>query len=269
MRSRGGSGAYTNKPLVALNNVILTVASGKRARAAFSESPLPFILKVREIPFNVRSPEHSLCSPCLFIQNSLGGKTLTVVLATVSPAVSAYDDTLETFQLIARAKAVKNDVKRNVDSTASLIKDIQAEVDAMKEQAARTPALGAKPGVEAVLPEKVVALEATIETLQRARLNVGSQFEPRESILMLLSLCDDLIPLPAPHAGLGGEVSCFCSIQTRALEEHGKRCPDSVRYAGARLTNSAVFTVSAVSSSSGLCRLRKRTTRCCWLAFGH
>ena len=47
------------------------------------------------------------------LQNSLGGNSKTVMLATISPADFNYDESLSTLRYAYRAKSIKNKPKIN------------------------------------------------------------------------------------------------------------------------------------------------------------
>ena len=48
------------------------------------------------------------------MKDSLGGNCRTVMIANISPAFSAYEDTYNTLKYADRAKQIKTIVKRNV-----------------------------------------------------------------------------------------------------------------------------------------------------------
>ena len=49
------------------------------------------------------------------LQNSLGGNAKTVMLATIGPAASNYDETLSTLRYAERAKRIQNKPRVNED----------------------------------------------------------------------------------------------------------------------------------------------------------
>ncbi|KAG5638375.1 hypothetical protein H0H81_000386 [Sphagnurus paluster] len=67
------------------------------------------------------------------LQDSLGGRTKTCIVATVSPARSNMEETLSTLDYAIRAKSIKNKPELNQRTTRnSLIKDYVAEIERMK-----------------------------------------------------------------------------------------------------------------------------------------
>lgn len=74
------------------------------------------------------------------LQDSLGGKTKTCIIATVSPARSCLEETLSTLDYANRAKKIRNKPEVNQRMTKkALIKEYSAEIDRLKSdlQAAR------------------------------------------------------------------------------------------------------------------------------------
>lgn len=83
-------GAAINKSLSALGNVINALAEGKRGHVPYRDSKLTRLL-----------------------QHSLGGNSITAMIATISPADDNYDETLSTLQYANRAKNIQNQASKN------------------------------------------------------------------------------------------------------------------------------------------------------------
>jgi kinesin family protein 15 len=66
-------------------------------------------------------------------QDSLGGNSMTYIIANVSPAEINFAETLSTLKFAARAKFIKNKAMVNEDSTGSL-SSLQEENRRLKEQ---------------------------------------------------------------------------------------------------------------------------------------
>uniref|UniRef100_K3X600 Kinesin motor domain-containing protein n=1 Tax=Globisporangium ultimum (strain ATCC 200006 / CBS 805.95 / DAOM BR144) TaxID=431595 RepID=K3X600_GLOUD len=79
-----------NQSLSALGNVISALANSKRTHIPYRDSKLTRLL-----------------------QDSLGGNTRTVVIATISPSETALDETISTLMFADRAKCVMVNVKAN------------------------------------------------------------------------------------------------------------------------------------------------------------
>ncbi|CAK9320007.1 unnamed protein product [Citrullus colocynthis] len=68
------------------------------------------------------------------LRDSLGGKTKTCVIATISPSANCLEETLSTLDYAYRAKHIKNKPEANQKiSKAVLLKDLYLEIERMKE----------------------------------------------------------------------------------------------------------------------------------------
>ncbi|KAK4432409.1 Kinesin-like protein KIN-5A [Sesamum alatum] len=69
------------------------------------------------------------------LRDSLGGKTKTCIIATVSPSVLSQEETLSTLDYAFRAKSIKNrpEVNRKVVKS-TLIKDLYSQIDRLKQE---------------------------------------------------------------------------------------------------------------------------------------
>lgn len=84
--------------------------------------------------------EHSLHIPyrdsklTRLLRDSLGGKTKTCIIATISPSAQSLEETLSTLDYACRAKNIKNKPEANQKvSKAMLLKDIYLEMEKMKQ----------------------------------------------------------------------------------------------------------------------------------------
>lgn len=69
-----------------------------------------------------------------FSQESLGGNSKTVMLATISPASLHVDETLATLRYACQARSIVNRVKVNEDSNNREISKLRTEVDRLRAQ---------------------------------------------------------------------------------------------------------------------------------------
>ncbi|KAK8939766.1 125 kDa kinesin-related protein [Platanthera guangdongensis] len=69
------------------------------------------------------------------LRDSLGGKTKTCVIATISPSIHCLEETLNTLDYAQRAKYIKNkpEVNRKM-MKSTLIKDLYCEIDRLKQE---------------------------------------------------------------------------------------------------------------------------------------
>ena len=63
----------------------------------------------------------------------MGGNSKTVMVATISPAGDNYEETLSTLRYADRAKRITNHAVVNEDPKAKLIRELRAEVEALKD----------------------------------------------------------------------------------------------------------------------------------------
>ncbi|KAL0347275.1 UNVERIFIED_CONTAM: Kinesin-like protein KIN-5B [Sesamum calycinum] len=84
--------------------------------------------------------EHSLHVPyrdsklTRLLRDSLGGKTKTCIIATISPSAHCLEETLSTLDYAYRAKSIKNKPEANQKVTkAVLLKDLYVELERMKQ----------------------------------------------------------------------------------------------------------------------------------------
>ncbi len=98
-----------NLSLSALGNVISALVDGKSSHIPYRDSKLTRLL-----------------------QDSLGGNSKTVMVATVGPASYNYDETLTTLRYANRAKNIKNKPKINEDPKDALLRTFQEEINRLK-----------------------------------------------------------------------------------------------------------------------------------------
>lgn len=67
------------------------------------------------------------------LKDNLGGNSKTVMVATISPAADNYEETLSTLRYADRAKRIVNHAVVNEDPNARIIRELRAEVEALKE----------------------------------------------------------------------------------------------------------------------------------------
>lgn len=109
-RDRFKEGTNINRSLSTLGNVIsalVDIASGSKQK---------LIVPYRE----------SILTKLL--QNSLGGNSKTVMIATLSPADINYDETLSTLRFADRVKRIKNHAIINENPIEKLIRQLKVKV---------------------------------------------------------------------------------------------------------------------------------------------
>ncbi|KAJ0987711.1 hypothetical protein J5N97_006067 [Dioscorea zingiberensis] len=69
------------------------------------------------------------------LRDSLGGKTRTCIIATISPAINCLEESLSTLEYAHRAKSIKNKPEVNQKLMKSaLIKDLYSEIDRLRQE---------------------------------------------------------------------------------------------------------------------------------------
>uniref|UniRef100_A0A674AN23 Kinesin-like protein n=1 Tax=Salmo trutta TaxID=8032 RepID=A0A674AN23_SALTR len=111
--ARQREGANINRSLLALGNVINSLADpkSKKAHIPYRDSKLTRLLK-----------------------DSLGGNCRTVMIANISPSSKSYDDTHNTLKYANRAKKIKSSLKRNVVSLDSHIGQYAVICESQREE---------------------------------------------------------------------------------------------------------------------------------------
>lgn len=100
-----------NLSLSALGNCISALVDGKSSHIPYRDSKLTRML-----------------------QDSLGGNTKTVMVATIGPADYNYDETISTLRYANRAKNIKNKPKINEDPKDAMIREFQEEIARLQAQ---------------------------------------------------------------------------------------------------------------------------------------
>ncbi|XP_061116055.1 stAR-related lipid transfer protein 9 [Conger conger] len=66
------------------------------------------------------------------LKDSLGGNSRTMMIATVSPSCSSYNETLSTLRYAAHARNIINKPRVNEDASVRLIRELREEIDRLK-----------------------------------------------------------------------------------------------------------------------------------------
>ncbi|XP_046405675.1 kinesin-II 95 kDa subunit-like isoform X2 [Ischnura elegans] len=101
--------AKINLSLSALGNVISALSHGKSQHVPYRDSKLTRLL-----------------------QDSLGGNSVTVMIANIGPASSNHEETLTTLRYANRAKNIKNVPQVNEDPKDAMLREFQAEITRLR-----------------------------------------------------------------------------------------------------------------------------------------
>ncbi|XP_048340096.1 stAR-related lipid transfer protein 9 isoform X2 [Sphaerodactylus townsendi] len=66
------------------------------------------------------------------LKDSLGGNSKTIMIATISPASSCYNETMNTLRYASNAKNIVNKPRVNEDANVKLIRELREEIDRLK-----------------------------------------------------------------------------------------------------------------------------------------
>lgn len=110
-------GAMINLSLTSLGTVINTIVDNLKATGK----------KQKHVPFR-----NSVLTKLL--KHALGGNSKTIMVAALSPASRNYDESLSTLRFADRAKQIKTKAVVNEDPKDKLIRDMAAELEALKKQ---------------------------------------------------------------------------------------------------------------------------------------
>ncbi|XP_075783354.1 stAR-related lipid transfer protein 9 isoform X2 [Pelodiscus sinensis] len=66
------------------------------------------------------------------LKDSLGGNSKTIMIATISPASSSYNETMSTLRYASNAKNIINKPRVNEDGKVKLIRELREEIDRLK-----------------------------------------------------------------------------------------------------------------------------------------
>ncbi|XP_018763162.3 LOW QUALITY PROTEIN: stAR-related lipid transfer protein 9 [Serinus canaria] len=142
-KDRITEGANINKSLVTLGIVISTLAQNSQM---FSSCQSINSLASEGESSHVESPPSGGSSgsrrPAYIpyrdsiltwlLKDSLGGNSKTIMIATISPASSSYNETMSTLRYAANAKNIINKPRVNEDANVKLIRELREEIDRLK-----------------------------------------------------------------------------------------------------------------------------------------
>uniref|UniRef100_A0ACD5ZH07 Uncharacterized protein n=1 Tax=Avena sativa TaxID=4498 RepID=A0ACD5ZH07_AVESA len=135
------------------------------------------------------------------LRDSLGGKTKTCIIATISPSVYCLEETLSTLDYAHRAKNIRNKPEVNQKMMKSaVIKDLYSEIDRLKQEvfAARE-----KNGIY-IPRERYLQEEAEKKAMTEKIEKLGADLEARDKQLVELKELYDAQKLLS--AELGGKL---------------------------------------------------------------
>ncbi|XP_030574023.1 stAR-related lipid transfer protein 9 isoform X2 [Archocentrus centrarchus] len=106
------------------------------------------------------------------LKDSLGGNSKTIMIATVSPSASSYNETLSTLRYAAHARNIVNKPRVNEDANVRLIRELREEIDRLKSmllsfEMQRNPSPSLSDERDGNLSEIVLQNELKVEQLTK------------------------------------------------------------------------------------------------------
>ncbi|KAI0597324.1 kinesin motor domain-containing protein [Biscogniauxia sp. FL1348] len=95
------------------------------------------------------------------LKDSLGGNSMTAMIAAISPADINYDETLSTLRYADSAKRIKNHAVINEDANARMIRELKEELQLLRSKLGG--GVAGSPGGAAIPPEEVYAEGTPLE----------------------------------------------------------------------------------------------------------
>jgi kinesin family protein 1 len=167
-------GAEINRSLSTLGRVIAALAeasSGKGKKKGASQVPyrdsvLTWLLK-----------------------DSLGGNSMTAMIAAISPADINFDETLSTLRYADSAKRIKNHAVVNEDPNARMIRELKEELQQLRSKLAHGGGGGEETYDPETPPEKQIVTITTAagEVKKVSKAEIAEQLEQSEKILQDLN----------------------------------------------------------------------------------
>ncbi|XP_057715501.1 stAR-related lipid transfer protein 9 isoform X2 [Corythoichthys intestinalis] len=106
------------------------------------------------------------------LKDSLGGNSKTIMIATVSPSASSYNETLSTLRYAAHARNIVNKPRVNEDANVRLIRELREEIERLKSMLLtfgmqRDPSPSLSDEKEGTLSDMVLQNELKVEQLTK------------------------------------------------------------------------------------------------------
>ncbi|XP_010008362.1 PREDICTED: stAR-related lipid transfer protein 9, partial [Nestor notabilis] len=142
-KDRITEGANINKSLVTLGIVISTLAQNSQmfsscqsintitseGDSSHADSPSTSSVSGTRRPAYIPYRDSILT---WLLKDSLGGNSKTIMVATISPASSSYNETMNTLRYASNAKNIINKPRVNEDANVKLIRELREEIDRLK-----------------------------------------------------------------------------------------------------------------------------------------
>ncbi|XP_029982537.1 stAR-related lipid transfer protein 9 isoform X2 [Sphaeramia orbicularis] len=106
------------------------------------------------------------------LKDSLGGNSKTIMIATVSPSINSYNETLSTLRYAAHARNIVNKPRVNEDANVRLIRELREEIDRLKSmllsfEMQRNPSPSLSDERDGILSDIVLQNELKVDQLTK------------------------------------------------------------------------------------------------------
>jgi len=176
-------GAEINRSLSTLGRVIAALADastgkskGKGSQVPYRDSILTWLLK-----------------------DSLGGNSLTAMIAAISPADINFDETLSTLRYADSAKRIKNNAVVNEDPNARMIRELKEELAQLRSKLSTGGTIAGEQYSADTPPEKqmvsITASDGTVKQVSKAE-SQNNSHSRRSSTWILTKLGRKSLPRP-------------------------------------------------------------------------
>lgn len=163
-------GAEINRSLSTLGRVIAALADVSTGKGAKK--------KATQVPYR-----DSVLT--WLLKDSLGGNSMTAMIAAISPADINFDETLSTLRYADSAKRIKNHAVVNEDPNARMIRELKEELQQLRSKLSTGAGIGDEVYAPDTPPEKqmVTITTATGEVKKVSKAEIAEQLEQSEKIL--------------------------------------------------------------------------------------
>ncbi len=110
------------------------------------------------------------------LQESLGGNTITVMIAACSPADRNFEETLNTLQYANRAKNIQNSSRKNVTNPQHLVKELRQQLEELQAKLMAGNSTTAPSVVDAKLGADT-EINAEIQSLEDEKAELAQKFD--------------------------------------------------------------------------------------------
>ena len=149
-----------NQSLVALGRVINALTAGASTFIPYRDSKLTRLL-----------------------QESLGGRTKTCIIATISPAIGAAEETISTLDYAYRAKHIKNRPEINQKVTQKyVLKEMSGELERLKKELALAREKSGEVHLTTASYNELEAQAAELQSLKKSHSDLKTAFGIQEVI---------------------------------------------------------------------------------------